>query len=69
MSSAQAFEDQSKKKTQQYREQDKEKRDAYSKEIEKFPKEKRIYLDESGLCHRLQRTHGYAPLKEKKYTV
>ena len=33
---------------------------AFLQEIEQYPEKQRIYLDESGLCHRLQRTHGYA---------
>ena len=33
--------------------------------MEKYPRKQRIYLDESGLCHRLQRTHGYAPKGER----
>ncbi|MFM7621914.1 MAG: IS630 family transposase [Alphaproteobacteria bacterium] len=28
--------------------------------MEAYPEDQRVYLDESGLCHRLQRTHGYA---------
>ena len=60
MQGTQTLEDRSKKKTTQYRERDEEKRSAYLKEIEKYPKKQRIYLDESSLCHRLQRTHGYA---------
>ncbi|MEE9273160.1 MAG: IS630 family transposase [Robiginitomaculum sp.] len=26
-----------------------------------YPKPKRVYLDESGLCHKLARTHAYGP--------
>ena len=26
-----------------------------------YPQEYRIYLDETGICHKLQRTHGYGP--------
>ncbi|MEM7621491.1 MAG: transposase, partial [Pseudomonadota bacterium] len=25
----------------------------------------RVYLDESGICHKLQRTHGYAPAGQR----
>ena len=65
MQGTETVEDQSKKKTPQYRERDEEKRRVYLKEIEKYPKKQRIYLDESGLCHRLQRTHGHAFKGEK----
>jgi transposase len=27
-----------------------------------MPEEKRVYLDECGVCHNLQRTHGYSPI-------
>ena len=47
------------KKTPQYRERDEEKREAYRERLKDIPKERRIYLDESG-CHKLNRTHGYA---------
>jgi transposase len=59
MPCSQTFKDHT-KKTPQYRERDEEKRSTYLKEIEAFPEKQRVYLDESGLCHRLQRTHGYA---------
>ncbi|MEM7619882.1 MAG: hypothetical protein AAF228_05395 [Pseudomonadota bacterium] len=25
----------------------------------------RVYLDESGICHKFQRTHGYAPAGQR----
>ena len=65
MSGTQASENYSKKKTPQYRERDEKRRNAYLKEIEQYPEPQRIYLDESGICHRLQRTHGYAVRGEK----
>ena len=48
------------KKTPEYRERNEVKRQDYLEEIKAFDKEKRIYLDESGLCRKLARTHGYA---------
>jgi hypothetical protein len=28
--------------------------------LKKFPEKQRVFLDESGLCYKLARTHGYA---------
>lgn len=29
-----------------------------------IPEAQRVYLDECGVCHKLQRTHGYSPIGE-----
>lgn len=52
--------DYAKKKTPQYRERNEERRRKYEHLICAYPKEHRIYLDESGVCHKLTRTHAYA---------
>jgi hypothetical protein len=49
-----------KKKTPQYRERDEEKREIYLETLKTYPEEKRVYLDETGICHKLNRTHGYS---------
>lgn len=54
-----------KKKTPCYQEQDEDKRALYREAIARFSKDQRIYLDESGLCHKIQRTHGYAKQGER----
>ena len=54
-----------KKKISHYRERDEKKRQAYQEQIAAYAKEKRVYLDECGLCHKLQRSHGYAAVGKR----
>jgi len=48
-----------------YIERNEEERAAYVKKLEEIPKEKRVYIDETGKNTGLDRTHGYAPRGEK----
>ena len=41
------------------------KRQMYHEALKEYAEEQRVYLDESGICHKLQRNHGYAPKGEK----
>ncbi len=49
------------KKTPQYRERNEEQRATFAQDINAYPEEYRIYLDETGICHKSQRTHAYSP--------
>ena len=53
------------KKTPQYRERDEEKRKEYLEQLKDIRQEDRVYLDECGVCHRLQPTHGYSLAGER----
>jgi hypothetical protein len=48
-----------------YIERDEAERAEYMKKLEEIPEDKRIYIDESGKNTDLDRTHGYAPRREK----
>ena len=63
----QASEDHAKKKTTRYKEQDPKKVEAYKSEIAGIPRDKRVYVDESGFDTYLFRKHARAPRGEKVY--
>ena len=54
-----------KKKTFFYKEQDPEKVKEYEEKTANIPKEKRIYVDETGIQKYIYREYGYAPKGEK----
>ena len=47
-----------KKKTNLYKERDEQKRITFSCNLDEIPEKKRVYIDQSGFNHFLQREHG-----------
>lgn len=50
-----------------YKERNEEKREEFRKKLEQIPKERRVYIDESGINEYLHRQHGRASRGENLY--